>query len=106
MLPTTASIVPLNDVTHSVSALAGTDALGREIRPATEKKDKLVGLFYFLWLGNYYYEGQQMFDEIYDISKTDLAKIFASNGGTPFSRMHFWGEPLFGYYNMRDRWVV
>lgn len=99
------TIAALNDRSAASSALAGTDALGREIRPAGEKKDKLVGLFYFLWLGNYYYDGQQMFSDIYDISKMDLDYVL-SPGGSPFSRMHFWGEPLFGYYNMRDRWVV
>lgn len=99
------TITALNDRSAASSALSGTDALGREIRPVGQKKDKLVGLFYFLWLGNYYHEGEQMFSDIYDISKMNLDYVL-SPGGSPFSRMHFWGEPLFGYYNMRDRWVV
>lgn len=25
---------------------------------------------------------------------------------SPLDQFHFWGEPLYGYYNMQDPWVV
>lgn len=87
-------------------ALCGTDALGREISPAGETNGKLVGLFYLLWLGNDYSDkGEPYFDGIYDMSKMAFSEIYSS-GGTPFVKHHFYAEPLFGYYNMQDYWVV
>ena len=71
-------------------------------------KKKDVGIFYFVWLGQH--PGQQK--GIYDISK--LLKeapedLWAAPEGTPKSpagQFHFWGEPLYGYYDSRDPWVV
>ena len=71
-------------------------------------KKKDVGIFYFVWLGQH--PGQQ--NGIYDISK--LLKeapedLWAAPEGTPKSpagQFHFWGEPLYGYYDSRDPWVV
>ena len=73
-----------------------------------KKKKKDVGIFYFVWLGQH--PGQQK--GIYDISK--LLKeapedLWAAPEGTPKSpagQFHFWGEPLYGYYDSRDPWVV
>ena len=71
-------------------------------------KKKDVGIFYFVWLGQH--PGQQK--GIYDISK--LLKeapedLWAAPEGTPKSpagQFHFWGEPLYGYYDSRDPRVV
>lgn len=99
-------ITPLTERQNVSRALGGTDALGREISPAGETNGKLVGIFYVLWLGNDYSdEGTPYFDGIYDMSKMDFNEIY-SGSGSPFLKMHFYGEPLFGYYNMRDAWVV
>lgn len=85
------------------------DDLGRvtpsraEIPPP--RKDRFVGMFYFLWLGAH---GQQ--------GPFDIAKILAANPNAmnepdnpawgPPGHYHHWGEPLFGYYLSDDRWVI
>ncbi len=101
------NITPLNERQNVEKALCGTDALGREITPAGEENGRLVGLFYTLWLGNYFSdEGESYFgDTILDLSKMDFNYVY-SGGGSPFVKMHYYAEPLFGYYNQRDIWVV
>ena len=103
------NIQPLGERENVKNALCGTDALGREIAPAgTKSNTRLVGLFYTLWLGNYYSdEGQSYFpDTIYDMSKMDFDYLYRGVGGSPLIKMHYFGEPVFGYYNQRDIWVV
>ena len=89
-------------------SLACTDALGRSVTSAGNKSEKLVGVFYFLWMGQY---GD---DTIRDISKIVEAhpdailseeNWLAAGGGDQWD-FHFWGEPLFGYYRSDDKWVV
>lgn len=100
------TIEPLEERTNVEYALCGTDALGREISPAGKTNGKLVGLFYTLWLGNDFSEtGEPRFDGIYDMSKMKRSVIY-SGGGSPFVKMHFYAEPLFGYYNQCDAWVT
>ncbi|MGN1214798.1 MAG: hypothetical protein ACI4TJ_00990, partial [Candidatus Cryptobacteroides sp.] len=71
----------------------------------TGKKD--VGIFYFVWLGQH--PSQQK--GIYDITKLlkEAPEDLWAPEGTPKSpagQFHFWGEPLYGYYDSRDPWVV
>lgn len=85
------------------------DGLGRQL-PTSEqvgppKPDRFVGIFYFLWNGIH---NQQ---EVYDVSKilaqdpNALSKPDSPLWG-PRGYMHFWGEPLFGYYLNSDPWVL
>ena len=67
--------------------------------------EPLVGLFYFLWLGEH---GRH---KPYDVSKILAADPDA--GHKPDSPVwgaegvyHHWGEPLYGYYFSDDEWVV
>ncbi len=66
---------------------------------------RLVGLFYFLWLGEHGRKGP------YDVTKILAADPDAGRkpsapcwGGVGV--YHHWGEPLFGYYFSNDEWVV
>lgn len=86
-----------------------TDALGRTISTAgqvrTPRKDKFVGAFYFLWLGEHGRGGP------YDISKILAKDPDAINHPEsplwgPVNSFHHWGEPLFGYYLSDDPWVL
>ena len=68
-------------------------------------KEPLVGLFYFLWLGEH---GRT---KPYDVTKILAADPNA--GYKPDSPVwggegvyHHWGEPLYGYYFSDDEWVV
>ncbi len=85
-----------------------TDALGRVVstneKVGAPRKDKFVGVFYFLWLGEHGTGGP------YDISKILAKDPNAINDPNsplwgPVSTFHHWGEPLFGYYLSDDPWV-
>ncbi len=94
----------------SVGPLMAVDALGRPTpdmstgAPAP-RSDRLVGMFYFLWLGEH---GRH---KPYDISKLTAAD--PNLGYKPASPLwgghgvyHHWGEPFYGYYYSNDEWVV
>lgn len=80
---------------------AGVDALGRAMptsataRPA--RKDRFVGVFYFLW------HGQHGMDGPYDI--TQILADPAHNPWGPPGAFHWWGEPAVGYFLSDDAWV-
>lgn len=66
---------------------------------------KNVGLFYFLWMGEHGDWG------IFDITKIlkeggTAAKSASYSGWGPVGAMHFWSEPLYGYYYSKDKWVM
>ena len=90
--------------------LTAVDALGRALPdrasgvPAPRAK-RLVGLFYFLWLGE---EGRT---GPYDISKLTaedprIGEKPDSNKWGGVEVYHHWGEPFYGYYCSDDEWVV
>jgi len=85
-----------------------TDELGRNVPPGSEvsppRANRFVGIFYFLTAGR-------------DISKlpNDLSKILPQDPDIlkkPDSPLwgekgpYYWGQPLYGYYNARDPWVI
>src|SRR5579871_2134708 len=88
---------------------AATDGLGR-VLPSYEqvgppRKDRYVGMFYFLWLGQHVNGGP------YDISKIIAQSPTAMQNASdplwgPLYAPHHWGEPLFGYYLTDDTWVL
>ncbi len=108
-------ITLLNTCEGTVNSLVATDALGRTLSAQTgTDSERYVGMFYFLWLG------QEKMNGNWDITKA-LAASEASKGTaeewdfwdgeirneyTVPNEYHFWGEPLFGYYNMQDPWVL
>jgi hypothetical protein len=89
---------------------AATDALGRTLPGFEEcgppRPGRQVGIFYFLWLGEHA-NGQGPFDN---------SRILAANPGAlqtkdsppwgPMAAFHHWGEPLFGYYEADDAYVL
>lgn len=95
----------------NLSNMSAVDHLGRELPQYEEtgdvKKEKIVGLFYYLWLG---YHGTQ---GPYDVTKIleqqpdamyhPESPVWPNPEHTP---MLHWGEPLFGYYLSQDVWVL
>ncbi len=78
-----------------------TDALGRSL-PAYEeagplKKDRYVGMFYFLTHNSPGEDGP-----------SDVTKIKAQNPINPQwgKGTHYWGEPEMGYYLSTDKWII
>ena len=87
--------------------LYAIDALGRKMpmNVPAPRENRLVGMFYFLWLGEH---GRH---KPYDISKILAADPMA--GYKPDSDVwggigtyHHWGEPFYGYYYSDDEWVI
>ena len=78
-----------------------TDALGRALPGYDEcgppKKDRYVGIFYFL-----------THNQTGGAGPFDVTKIKAENPENPqWGRgAHFWGEPEYGYYQSKDPWVI
>ena len=75
-----------------------TDALGRKlpIAPRAPRKDRFVGIFYFVWHGLHGTPGP------YDLSKI-LAGVPPEYG--PVGAFHWWGEPEVGCFRSDDPWV-
>ncbi|TAN13662.1 MAG: hypothetical protein EPN37_13280 [Chitinophagaceae bacterium] len=88
-----------------------TDALGRRLPGYKEvggpRKDKYVGIFYWTWHTGNAYEKKGP-NDVTKILKRKPEAIENYNdpiwpkGNVPF----YWGEPLFGYYQDTDRWVL
>ncbi|MBE6649462.1 MAG: hypothetical protein E7614_08110 [Ruminococcaceae bacterium] len=88
-----------------------TDDLGRTLPCSCtagiygSKGEYYVGLFYFMWMGEHGDQGA------FDINKIvaehgENAKYVSCGAWGPEQAMHFWGEPLYGYYYSRDEWVI
>lgn len=99
MLTLRGSVFAVDWDLHSDSWVA-TDALGRRLLSYKEcgppRKDRFVGIFYFLWL-----EGPGP----YDISKMLAENPEDPNYG-PKHAFHHWGEPEMGYYVSHDPYVI
>ncbi len=90
--------------------LVGVDHFGRSFKVISNfKSDRQVGLFYWPWIGQPYASG------IYDATKIlalpngiNLLTHFDHHAPeiSPNGQAHYWGEPLWGYYNSEDEWVI
>ena len=85
-----------------------TDALGRSMPLTMEvpppRPDRFVGIFYFLW-----------HDRQSDRLPVDLGTLLQQDPdlmrkpNSPLwkgQKMYYWGQPLYGYYNSCDPWVI
>lgn len=88
--------------------LVVTDGAGRNLvdfgDAGPRKKDKLVGVFYYIWQGHHG-------NKVYDISKIlkqyPQDPLSANNPGWgSVDGFHFWSEPEEGYYKAKDPWVI
>ena len=90
--------------------LMAVDALGRPTpdtasgAPAN-RGNRLVGMFYFLWLGEHGrhkpYDISKIVAEDPDIGYKPASPLWGGHGV-----YHHWGEPFYGYYYSSDEWVV
>ncbi|KAB7726706.1 hypothetical protein F5984_24075 [Rudanella paleaurantiibacter] len=100
-----------------------TDAMGRAVATNTQggaiRKDKFVGIFYFVWHGAHGYDKHSgaLPDERVmpkaasdTISPYDISKLLAANPDNPnygpIHAFHHWGEPYFGYYLPDDERII
>ncbi len=102
----------LSPMEYALFNLVGTDGLGRQIERQNGYREGMVqkvGLFYHTWLGQ-----EQKQGGIYDVSyllsteegREALASDTPTNELSPQGQFHFWGQPLYGYYNASDPYVL
>lgn len=100
------------------------DGLGRVLPIHTETgdmRDKTVAIFYWTWHGDfannqYAYNNQKNLDimaslgmaeeEYFSKKAFELRKLGIYTADASASKYHFWDEPVFGYYDGDDEWVI
>ncbi len=91
-----------------VGDIVGVDHFGRAFdRVGGFRDDRQVGMFFWPWIGQPYATG------VYDATKIlqmedGLNILFHRYDDviSPNGQAHWWGEPLWGYYNSIDEWVL
>lgn len=97
-----------NQYNATVNSLVATDALGRSFDEAivTDSSNK-VGLFYWIWHGEHTRAGIFNISELLEEDPDALWGTDASSREkSPLNAMHYWAEPLYGYYSSDDPWVI
>ncbi len=97
-------------VNNSDYKVVGVDHFGRTFPSIGGYNNvKQVGIFYWPWIGQPYASG------VYDATKiaampNGLKLLYdfkyLNDSVSPSGQAHFWGEPLWGYYNSEDEWVI
>ncbi len=82
------------------------------------REDKIVAIFYWTWHGDFgnsqtAYNNQQNIDKLIAMGKSErdyvtlsmseLSKLGIKTAMGPY---HFWDEPIYGYYDGDDEWVI
>jgi len=88
--------------------IVGVDQFDRSFKTLTSTKSNyLVGMFFWAWIG------QPYATDVYDATKImampngmDMLFWADTPGISPDGQAHYWGEPLWGYYNSADEWVL
>ena len=94
---------------YNSNRIVGVDSSGRAFSPISGyQSGRSVGVMYWPWFGT----GAPFFNEIYDNSKI-LARPNGYNElfhqdtyDSPANEVHYWGEPLWGYYHSRDPYII
>ncbi|MCR5781729.1 MAG: hypothetical protein K6G90_03220 [Clostridia bacterium] len=83
-------------------SVRGADRVGRRIPDTVGRRDRLVGIFYFVCNSSHSAGGP-----------VDVSKVIAEDPTAATDMDHpawtggaYWGEPLFGYYMTEDEWVI
>jgi hypothetical protein len=105
----------------SADTWVATDGIGRKVEPGETglRKDKFVGMFYFIWLGAHGYdkhsggaadEGIMKKTDADTLSPYNITEMLLKNPANPqygpLHAFHHWAEPFFGYYLSNDEWVI
>ncbi|MBR5279455.1 MAG: hypothetical protein IKU26_00610 [Clostridia bacterium] len=93
---------------YTLTHLTATDAVNRTL-PAISgyKSDKQVGIFYFLWHGQH--NPGKTVRNVTELLKTNYDDLFDTDPNNAVVPENAWlhvNEPLYGYYNSYDKWVM
>ncbi len=90
------------DMRTGFLSTTATDDFGRSFGAADGYNDNVVGIFYFLWLNQ---AANTNTVEKYIADGLAEDTLTSQDGfGTP--KFTWWGEPMYGYYQVEDKWVV
>lgn len=111
----TVSYTVPNNHNYTSGGLVGTDDLGRKLYTTADENvvsinskegERYVGLFYFLWHGEHGDSGVFELQKILDEQGAEVAGSISQSGKYgPVGAMHWFAEPLYGYYYANDEWV-
>ncbi|MBE7067139.1 MAG: hypothetical protein E7385_06270 [Ruminococcaceae bacterium] len=89
---------------YSENFIVGFNTEGKVIPPVGNKRqNRHVGIFYFLWLEH----ASDIYLNSEIIEKYGAETLFHKlTPESPHGEMHWWGEPLFGFYRSDDEWVI
>lgn len=93
---------PEPDLKTGFLQTSATDDYGRSFEAVSGYNDKVVGIFYFLWL-NQASKGVNVDSYIEDGRVESVLTGDEVAYGPTFT---YWGEPMYGYYRLEDKWVV
>ena len=98
------------------------DGLDRIVSTNTQtgdvREDKIVAIFYWTWHGDFgdgqtAYNNQQNIDKLIAMGKTErdymtlsMHELNQLGIKTAMGPYHFWDEPIYGYYDGDDEWVI
>lgn len=124
----TVSYTVPNNANYVFGGYAGTDDLGRslytqysqytltnhkqiESDPYTvgvygQNGEHYVGIFYFLWMGEHQDTGVWDMTHIVEKYGDKAFNTNTCNAWGPVGQMHYFAEPLYGYYYSSDQWVM
>lgn len=97
-------------VNNTPDRTVGVDHFGRSFGTISGyKPKKQVGIFYWPWIGQPYATG--VYDATVISAMPNGLKLlydfkYLNDTISPNGQAHFWGEPLWGYYNSADEWVI
>ena len=63
-------------------------------------------MFFWLWIGQPYATGAYDAGKILDMENGQKRLLGEISDISPDRQQHFWGKPLWGYYNSADEWVI
>ena len=100
-----------NNNNYLFGGYAGTDDLNRPLFDSAEvgsydAAKRQIGLFYFLWHGEHGDHGAFDLQKIIDENGIDKADNVDCGKYGPVGAMHWFAEPLYGYYYANDAWVM
>ena len=108
-----------NNKTYFSGGYAGVDDLGRPIYASntegvgavSAEQERYVGLFYFLWMGtaSTQQDPSIWWQKYHGGIARNLQKIWDGEtelGLGVWGEMHWFAEPLYGYYMSNDTWVM